>query len=349
MSGKAVTIAPRSRHKAPDNKPRSAWFEPCIHSAYFQILSGLLATRGLSAPRSYSGAARLMPLLDFLPLLDALGSPPGETAGVEVGWAITGAAHGSMGLASMTSETLGDSMATVARYAPIRNRMFDYRYRREDGYAVLGMPDRMPLGGYHPFLQAATLYAIFNVFRAVLDGDALRHAEILLPWSDPGGAAAALASASCPVRYGAAELGIRFPLQLADRRLASADVDTHQRLCRAGDEELTKLSGSVAARVRHLVHQGQPDWPTLEHVAEVMHLSRRTLLRRLKSEGVSYQDLLDEARNELACWYLRHTRLSLAEVSEKIGFSEQANFSRCFKRWQELTPSEYRECFRLAR
>lgn len=346
MARSPVTaVAPSARKSEAEGGPRSAWFEPCVHSAYFHILSGLLAARGLAAPRAYTGAARLMPLLDFLPMLDAIGSPPDARAGVEIGCAVAGAANGPMGLAVMTSATLRDAMRTAARYTPIRNRMFDYGYREDGGRARLVMPERIPLGGYREFLQAATVFAIFNVFRAVVDEEALHQVELWLPWASSASGVLPAPAALYPVRYRAQELAICFPLALAGMRLASADAEMHQRLCRAGDEELTRLSGSVTARVRQLVHQAQPHWQTLARVADMLALSRRTLLRRLKSEGLSYQDLLDEARNELACWYLRHTALTLASVSEKLGFSEQANFSRSFRRWQGLAPSDYRACF----
>ena len=105
------------------------------------------------------------------------------------------------------------------------------------------------------------------------------------------------------------ELSFRFPQHVAERVLESADPDLHERLSRAGDEELIKLDGSIGAKVRHLIHRGQPQWPTLEEAASALGLSRRTLVRRLESEGLGYQGLLDDARNELACWYLRHTML----------------------------------------
>jgi AraC-like DNA-binding protein len=150
------------------------------------------------------------------------------------------------------------------------------------------------------------------------------------------------------VRYGARELAFRFPQNVAERVLESADPDLHERLSRAGDEELIKLDGSIGAKVRHLIHRGQPQWPTLDEAGSALGLSRRTLVRRLESEGLGYQGLLDDARNELACWYLRHTMLPLNDVSEKLGFSDQANFSRGFRRWQSQAPLEYRKCFRQA-
>jgi AraC-like DNA-binding protein len=145
--------------------------------------------------------------------------------------------------------------------------------------------------------------------------------------------------------YRSKTLGIRFPGSIADLPLESWDAEVHRRVCGAGDEELAKLEGSVGARVRHLFHRSQPEWPPLASVAEALGLSRRTLVRRLEKEDLSYQYLLDETRNELACWYLRHTDDSLSAIAEKIGFSDQANFSHGFRRWQGLAPSEYRMCF----
>ena len=120
----------------------------------------------------------------------------------------------------------------------------------------------------------------------------------------------------------------------------------YKRICSAGDEELIKLSGSVSTKVRHLIHLAEPEWPTLMDTAKALGLSRRTLARRLESEGKQFQDMLDEACNELACWYLRQTSRSVSEIAELIGFSDQGNFSRGFRKWQGVTPSEYRRYFR---
>src|SRR4051794_13712885 len=80
---------------------RSAWFEPSVHSAYYQIFSKLMAPRLPTAPRAFTGQARLLPLLDFLPLLDGVDASRNPDTGAELGWAVQGAAHGPMGLAAM--------------------------------------------------------------------------------------------------------------------------------------------------------------------------------------------------------------------------------------------------------
>lgn len=324
---------------------RSAWFEPSVHSTYFQIFSRLLASRSLAAPRPFVGQARLLPLLDFLPLLDSIDAPGAPDAGIDLGCAIPAAAHGPMGMAAISSTSVWHAMHTISLYAPIRSRMFDYRCVRAHGQASLVISPRMPLGDYARFMQNATLHALFNIFRSIVDEAALRNATLGLPWPSSAASRRSFAGESWSTQYGSPDLAIRFDVSVVDRPLETSDADLYRRLCGAGDEELTKLSGSVSARVRHLIHLAEPDWPTLVDIAQALGLSRRTLVRRLENEGNKYQDLLDEARNELACWYLRQSSRSLSEIAEQVGFSDQGNFARGFRRWQGLTPSEYRRCF----
>ncbi len=324
---------------------RSAWFESSVHSTYFQIFARLLTSRSLGAPRPFVGQARLLPLLDFLPLLDSIDAPSVPDAGVEVGCAVPAMAHGPMGMAAVSSASVWHAMQTIALYAPVRNRMFDYHCVRTQEQASLVVSSRMPLGVYSRFLQTATLHTIFNIFRSIVDEAALRDATIGLPWPSSTPSSRSVPAEPWRTQYDSPILVIRFEGAVVDRPLETSDADLHRRLCRASDEELTKLSGNVSAKVRHLIQLAEPDWPTLVDVARALGLSRRTLVRRLEGEGNCYQDLLDETRNELACWYLRQSSHSLSEIAARVGFSDQGNFARGFRRWQGLTPSEYRRCF----
>ena len=82
---------------------------------------------------------------------------------------------------------------------------------------------------------------------------------------------------------------------------------------------------------------------TLEQLAGEFHLSERTLIRRLREEGVQYQQLLDEVRQELACWLLQNTPLSVERVAERLGYRDTSNFSRTFRRWLGVTPHAWRK------
>ena len=195
-------------------------------------------------------------------------------------------------------------------------------------------------------MQNATLYTLFNIFRSIVDEETLGEATVGLPWPPTATHFRPVSEEPWCTQHGSPDLAIRFKISVVDRPLETAEPNLYKRICSAGDEELIKLSGSVSTKVRHLIHLAEPEWPTLMDTAKALGLSRRTLARRLESEGKQFQDMLDEACNELACWYLRQTSRSVSEIAELIGFSDQGNFSRGFRKWQGVTPSEYRRYFR---
>ena len=83
--------------------------------------------------------------------------------------------------------------------------------------------------------------------------------------------------------------------------------------------------------------------PSQQQIAQALHVSNRTLQRKLKDEGTSFLDLLQDTRLQLARKYLRHPNRSVVETAYRLGFSEPSTFSRAFKRWTGMAPAEVRE------
>ena len=102
-------------------------------------------------------------------------------------------------------------------------------------------------------------------------------------------------------------------------------------------------SASVRGQVEGLLipdlHKGDPG---VERIAEKMGLSRQTLYRKLKAEGVTFEKLLDELRHKMALHYLNGKKVSVNETAYLVGFSEPSAFSRAFKRWTGSSPSAMR-------
>lgn len=101
---------------------------------------------------------------------------------------------------------------------------------------------------------------------------------------------------------------------------------------------------AVASQVRqlliNLLPSGEADQ---ERVARRLNRSTSTLQRQLKLEGLSYRDVLESTQRGLAETYLRDRKYSLAQIAYLLGFSEQSNFSRAFKRWTSMSPRQYQE------
>ena len=101
-------------------------------------------------------------------------------------------------------------------------------------------------------------------------------------------------------------------------------------------ERARSTRGRVEGLLIPLLHTGQA---SIEIIARKMGLSRQTLFRKLKAEGVSFEKLLNELRCKLALQYLLERNLPVNETSYLLGFSEPAAFSRAFKRWTGCNPS----------
>lgn len=99
----------------------------------------------------------------------------------------------------------------------------------------------------------------------------------------------------------------------------------------------------IAEQVRrHLITRLKNGEPRREEIASLLHMTDRTLQRRLNAEQVCFKNLLYEVRVEAAQKYLADNRLSLAQVSDLLGFVDQSNFFRACKRWFGVPPGLYR-------
>lgn len=117
-----------------------------------------------------------------------------------------------------------------------------------------------------------------------------------------------------------------------------------QILVRQCDQHLEQLQNhqSISAQARTVIAAIPGHYPTAEQVAEKTGLSPRTLSRRLKKQGTSFQRLLIEVKTQQAVNYLQTTELSIEEVATLMGYSDSANFRRAFVNWTGVLPSQYR-------
>jgi AraC-like DNA-binding protein len=104
-------------------------------------------------------------------------------------------------------------------------------------------------------------------------------------------------------------------------------------------EESKSARGRVEKLLMPIVHKGEI---SMEAVAETLGVSRWTLSRQLKAEGVTFEKIVDELRCKLALHYLAGKKVSVNETAYLVGFSEPAAFSRAFKRWTGKSPREMR-------
>lgn len=148
-----------------------------------------------------------------------------------------------------------------------------------------------------------------------------------------------------PVEFAAPADALLFNKSELDAPLPTANAEMARASDKIVADYLAHLDRSqIAMQVRvKLIDMLPSGHITEEDIASALHLSLRGLQRKLKSEGASYKQLLDETRRELANQYIRSSQLPINEISYLLGFSEPSNFSRAFKRWTGASPREYRD------
>lgn len=196
---------------------------------------------------------------------------------------------------------------------------------------------------FTPFFVDLTLAMTVRMgFHFALDTRELR--EVHLRHRAPSYAARYQELFNCQIRFEQEHNAVVFGRELLDRPQLHSDEAVRTALQETVERFFRERNyGSpLSERVRSLL-EAPDDFVTMgaAKIARRLGVSRRTLRRRLATEGTSMPALLDEARCRLACRALKLPGVSVKEVAEFLHFSEPSAFRRAFKRWTGQTPVEY--------
>ncbi len=153
----------------------------------------------------------------------------------------------------------------------------------------------------------------------------------------------------CRHYFNQSETCLVFNTRYLNLPLARDAQQLSEFLARAPECLLTqyKSDNSFTGRIRRML-QGDNSIEnlSLDDVAERLYTSPQTLRRRLKDEGNSWQDIKDSVRRDMAMYQLKGQETPVAEIAERLGFSEPSAFNRAFKKWTGLAPGAYRDKYR---
>ncbi|BDD93744.1 AraC family transcriptional regulator [Pandoraea sp. NE5] len=148
-----------------------------------------------------------------------------------------------------------------------------------------------------------------------------------------------------PVRFDCSRTLMRFDVNFLDMVIRRQKSDLRVFLAHAPKDWLFVSSAEpmVCHRVRDYLNAYLPTMPTIEIVARDLHLSVRTLCRRLSAEGTTFQAIKDELRRDLAIHRLTRSADAIAAIAYDIGFDDPSAFHRAFRHWTGSTPQAYRK------
>ena len=259
--------------------------------------------------------------------------------GLEVGRGWHATAFHALGYSALASATLREALTCVARYCQVVSTGADIVLVDDARGVLVQMQPRAPLGWSEDALRAvaqAALASLTRLCRTAQPGVAPDH--VLLRQREHSGAARLQAYFEAPVSFGASVDALVFRPADLDTPVPSANPV----LRRVNEEALSHYRArldatSLAGRVRQRLIEMLPGGDISEAgIARALHQSPRSVQRKLHSEGVTFRDLLDTTRRELAARYEKDPSLSRAEIAFLLGFSEPSSFARARRRWQPL-------------
>jgi AraC-like DNA-binding protein len=272
----------------------------------------------------------------------ALTREPG--LGLYLGLQMSISSHGYLGFAAMSAATVRDALTLATRFAPTRTDALRLRLHEDAGAAALVVEERVPLGSARDFVILALLVGIWQMGRALTGQDLDGRLEVA--FAEPAYMARFGPFAGGRLRFEQPAHQLVFDAKVLELPMKMADPAAARLAADACERELAALRAGaderVLAQVERVVARAGGGFHTLGEVARALHLSPRTLKRRLAAEGASFSDIVEHARRERALLLLRSHELSLEDVAERLGYSDVANFTRAFRRWTGATPGAYR-------
>ena len=280
-------------------------------------------------------------------LLKELRFPIEPAAGLEFGLSVPPAAHGAMGQAAVTSPDVSEAFATIAEYTPMRNDLVRYRWYERGNMGTFTIEPLFEMGEYQDMILAATIATFVQMVAFLLGTRRVSGLVVETPWQiqhQPDSRNSYMAGADLRYIRATQRASIIVPSQVLSHRNVTRDAVQFKQACETCRGELAQLRGSCAAGIKsYLQSMDCHEWPVLDVAAEQLAMSRRTLIRKLQAEGTSYRALVDELKGNLACWRLKSTHEPIGELAYSLGFADESNFSRSFRRWRGMTPSQYRK------
>jgi len=334
---------------------RAQWLPPAFHPSYVRLLCVLLRRYGIATCELLSGtgldwerligSGRGIGVAQIRPLVHTALRLSGRPAlGLEFGAAIPVSAHGPVGYAAIASKDIRQALDVIVRYGRVRGSALEFRQTRSDTHVHLQVRECIDLGDARIPVLESVLVVLVKLLES-LAGDAMEEMACALPYPEPPWSDAYRARLAGPIRFGAACMELSLPNALLELPCLTADPLGHASAVRECDKALAQLlgEGDVVQQVRARLQGRSGSLPGCAEMAAELHMSARTLMRRLKQHGISYQALLDEVRKEQAQWYLRHTARSVESIAEALGYLDTSNFSRSFRRWFGVPPSTFRQ------
>jgi AraC-like DNA-binding protein len=265
--------------------------------------------------------------------------------GLRLGRQLQPSSHGPLGYLVLSSPDLITALESLRDFLPVRLPIVQLEIHTEPDWIVCSIRSRLQTNAEEwRVMQDCFAMVIQSVAESVL-GRNVTEARIGLEHAKPGYHALYNDYLHSPVNFVQSGNAYRLPITLARAPNTTGDPESYaltQQLCLKLMDQIPGKALSNSDRVRRVL-LSQPGGSVTEvDIARSMYVSKRTLARRLESEGTSYRAIRESIFSDLAARHLRESGLSVESVATLLGYSDTAAFRKAFRRWYGCSPGKFR-------
>jgi AraC-like DNA-binding protein len=257
--------------------------------------------------------------------------------------------HGPMSLALSSAPSLGDGIDAFIRYFPSRIPYLHMEGRQADAAFFVELVPLIDLGTATALLVETPLLVLERHLETVYEVD-FAKAALHLAYGPTPCADRYRRYFNCEVRFDAPRHALVVPsawralpnLGYIESSWAHALSQCEAMMGSSRERETLGEIRVLLCRAFERANRDRP-LPTLSAIAAALHVAPRTLIRRLRRLGTTYQQITDEFLLARAQEMLENDELSVKEIAAALGFDSPTNFGKAFKRWSGMSPGSYRK------
>lgn len=250
---------------------------------------------------------------------------------------------GLAGFLMQQSPDVGTALHSLVRYAHLHVRGALIYLEEQDDKVFLGYSIYQPRVEATAQLEDGALAIAFNIMRKLCGSTWLplnvfftrQMPENISPYND---------FFNAPLNFDADRNGLSFSAKWMKEPIMGADPALNHFLQKQVNQLESSYDGDFVSQVRKALHSALlAQRGNVSHIAALFSMHPRTLSRRLKSCGVSFQELLDQSGYEVSQQLLENSSMGISQIAATLDYSDASAFTRAFKRWSGMTPANWRK------
>jgi len=255
-------------------------------------------------------------------------------------------AFGNVGMAAALSEKVEDAIELFLKYIGLLYTPFDISFFKNEGIATLRFSDQYELGALRRFyIERDFSFALVSsrdMFPRTLADRTFR--SLHFDFDCPTSVVEYEKLYQCKVKFSMPYNEVVFDERYLYQTLPLANPLTRQLLEEQCDTQVIEILGpsGYAEKIREIIRTNDGTIPNLEDISEQFYTTSRTVRRKLKEEGYTFQALLKDELARKAIHLLQTTKLSIEQIADRLGYGESSSFIHAFKRWTGKVPKNYR-------